>query len=251
MLLAKDKLEKEFNYIFGMAQMFFITGLDLEKCEPIILRAVKFFSVMKIIIFSLLINSMQTLPAGQITIILLIQIFYTGYIVWVSIFKKIFTNFFFVLVEILSEMSILVFVLIGAIIKYIGRDGMSEKISTLMQIIAIFLVLFATVLNLVYSIVVLIKAVLNIRDLIKFKKIKEDITKKYDEFAKKNESLQMNKIKVDSNIIKNAKANDGKKGKQKIQVQIKNKRVKDVINESSLKLNESLSIDNGSSITKS
>jgi hypothetical protein len=61
MLLARDKFQKEFNYVFGMSQMFFIAGLELQKCELFVLRAVKLFSVLKIVVFSLLINTLQTL----------------------------------------------------------------------------------------------------------------------------------------------------------------------------------------------
>jgi len=184
MLLARDKYQKEFNYVFGMSQMFFIVGLELQKCELFVLRSVKMLSVLKIILFCLLINCLQTLPLAQITIILLIQILFTIYIFWASIIRRIFSNFFFALVEILTELSIFSFLLIGAILKYIGRDGMSQRTSTMMQLIAIFLVLFATLLNLIYSIIVLIKGVINIRDLLKFRKKKDEINKKYDAHTK-------------------------------------------------------------------
>ena len=85
------------------------------------------------------------------------------YISWAVFKKKIFLNFFFGLVELMSEISIFVFLMIGTLITYLGREGMSVGFSTMIQIIAIFLVLFATVLNLVYSLVVLAKSVGNIR----------------------------------------------------------------------------------------
>ena len=53
------------------------------------------------------------------------------YIIWAVFIKKIFTNFFFGLVEILTEVSILAFLLIGSIITYMGRDAMSVKFSTM------------------------------------------------------------------------------------------------------------------------
>ena len=104
--------------------------------------------------------------------------------------RKIFSNIFFVLVEILTELSIFSFLLIGAILKYVGRDGMSQSTSTLMQLFAIFLVLFATLLNLIYSIIVLIKGVMNIRDLLKFRSAKNEIAKKYDAHVKEIEQLE-------------------------------------------------------------
>lgn len=114
----------------------------------------------------------------------MIQILFTIYIFWASIIRRIFSNFFFALVEILTEISIFTFLLIGAILKYVGRDGMSQSTSTMMQLIAIFLVLFATLLNLIYSMIVLIKGVINIRDLLKFRNKKDEINKKYDAHTK-------------------------------------------------------------------
>jgi hypothetical protein len=82
---------------------------------------------------------------------------------WAVFKKKIFSNFFFGLVEIMSEVSILAFLLFGTLITYKGREAMSVSFSTMIQIIAIFMVLFATVLNLVYSVVVIVKSLSNIR----------------------------------------------------------------------------------------
>ena len=244
MLMARDKFQKEFNYVFGMSQMFFIAGLELQKCELFVLRAIKLFSVLKIVLFSLLINTLQTLALAQITIILLIQILYVGYIVWASMFRKIFANIFFALVEILTELSIFSFLLIGAILKYVGRDGMSQSASTMMQLIAIFLVLFATLLNLVYSIIVLIKGALNIRDLLKFRQTKNEITKKYDAYAKSIEEVEQKKDKIVQKKQQNVESVKPKKSEPEKLKKVSKSRVPDTHNESSLKLNESLVLEN-------
>ena len=237
MLVARDKFQKEFNYVFGMSQMFFIAGLELQKCELFVLRAVKLFSVLKIVLFSLLINSLQTLALAQITIILLIQILYTGYIVWASFFRKIFSNIFFALVEILTELSIFSFLLIGAILKYVGRDGMSQSTSTLMQLIAIFLILFSTLLNLIYSMVVLVKGILNIRDLLRFRKVKNDVTIQYEAHTKSLEDLEKKNAKLE--LKKDEKL---RKSNPKTKA--------DPHNESNIKLNKSLVLNNKSQIKK-
>lgn len=70
MVKAGDKFQREFSYVFGMSQMFFLAGIDLSKTRTFKLRAVKLFSVLKSVLFSLLINSFQTLPRSQITLIL-------------------------------------------------------------------------------------------------------------------------------------------------------------------------------------
>lgn len=120
--------------------------------------------------------------------ILLIQIWYTIYIIWVAFFKKIYKNIFFSIVEILSELSILVFLVIGTMITFIGREGMSSSTSTNIQLVAIFLVLFSTILNLVYSSLIMAKSVINIKNLIKYNKLKKLITKQYMEKVKLDES---------------------------------------------------------------
>ena len=98
--------------------------------------------------------------------------------------KKIFINFFFGLVEIMSEVSIFTFLLIGTLINYVGRENMSVGFSTNIQIIAIFMVLFATILNLVYSLVVIVQSLGNIRKLLKYKNLREAITKNYNQMMK-------------------------------------------------------------------
>ena len=57
-MLQRDEFEKQFNYAFGMSLMFFIAGLETTRMKPFILRAVKYWSVMKIIVFFLIINTL-------------------------------------------------------------------------------------------------------------------------------------------------------------------------------------------------
>lgn len=126
-----DNFERNFGYIYGMNQMFFLTGLDVPKVPTMLLRGVKYFSMMKIVVFSILINCLQTTPRIQITIIVLIQLVYTVYVVWTCLVRRIYSSIFFALVEFMSEVSILFFLLIGAIIKYVGRDRMDVGYSTM------------------------------------------------------------------------------------------------------------------------
>ena len=190
MTKAKERYQKEYNYIFGTSKMFFLVGIDLKKTNNFILRAIKMFSVFKTIFFSLIINSVQMMPGAQITIIMSIQFVYLVYIFWAVFKKKIFSNFFFGLVEIMSEVSILAFLLIGTLITYMGREAMSVGFSSMIQIIAIFMVLFATVVNLFYSVVVMVKSLSNIRQLLKYKNLKEAITKNYNQMVKLQKSQQ-------------------------------------------------------------
>ena len=57
MIKAKERYNKEYNYIFVVSKMLFLVGIDLKKTDKFILRAIKMFSVLKTILFSLLINS--------------------------------------------------------------------------------------------------------------------------------------------------------------------------------------------------
>lgn len=71
-MLQRDEFEKQFNYVFGMSLMFFIAGLETTKMKPLALRTVKFWSIMKTVVFFILINCLQTAPVIQVTIIMLI-----------------------------------------------------------------------------------------------------------------------------------------------------------------------------------
>lgn len=70
----------------------------------------------------------------------------------------------------------------------------------MMQLIAIFLVLFATLLNLIYSMIVLIKGIINIRDLLKFRNKKDEINKKYDAHTKSIQELAKKNISSSEKI---------------------------------------------------
>ena len=112
---------------------------------------------------------------------------YTVYVVWTALIKKIYSSFFFALIEFTSEISILVFVIIGAVIKFVGRENMNQGFSTMIQLIAIFLVLFSTLLNLGYTLAVLIKAAVGLREILKFTAIRKKISAEYETIQKEKE----------------------------------------------------------------
>ena len=186
-MLQRDEFEKQYNYVFGMSLMFFIAGLETSRMKPFALRAVKFWSIMKIVVFFLLINCLQTMPILQVSIIFLIQLFYSCYIVWAGLIKRVFLNFIFALVEFVSELAILFFVGIGCLLTYFGRDNLNQNTSTLIQLIAIFMILFSTIVNLIYSLFVIIKGLLNVINILKARSLKNKITKKYEELKKAKE----------------------------------------------------------------
>ena len=55
---AKTLFTKEFTYCFGASRVFFLTGIKLENVDSFILKSVKLNSVVKVLIFTLLINSL-------------------------------------------------------------------------------------------------------------------------------------------------------------------------------------------------
>ena len=76
---------------------------------------------------------------------------------------------------------------------------MSQSTSTLMQLIAIFLVLFATLLNLVYSLIVLVKGIMNIANLLKFRRAKNEISKKYNSMCEREQKIQQRFLEGNNN----------------------------------------------------
>ena len=112
---------------------------------------------------------------------MLIQVAYSIYIVWAGLFKRIFLNCLFAIVEFISEIAILFFLSIGCLITYAGRENINQKTSTLIQLIAIFMILFSTLVNLVYSLFVILKGLLNVINLLKARSLKNKLTKQYEE----------------------------------------------------------------------
>ncbi len=72
MTIMITKFEKEFHYVFGSSQMFFMSNLNLNNASSFKVRAINYFSMLKSLVFSVLINSLQIMPKGQVTLILLI-----------------------------------------------------------------------------------------------------------------------------------------------------------------------------------
>jgi hypothetical protein len=58
MVKARDNYQKQYNYTYGMSKMFFLVGINPQKTDSFVLRAIKMFSVLKTILYSLLIISM-------------------------------------------------------------------------------------------------------------------------------------------------------------------------------------------------
>lgn len=62
MFMAKDIYAKEYSYCFGTSRIFFLTGLNFYRIDNYMLKTIKLNSVVKVIIFSILINCLQILP---------------------------------------------------------------------------------------------------------------------------------------------------------------------------------------------
>lgn len=100
--------------------------------------------------------------------------------------RRIFLNCIFAIVEFISELAILFFIGIGCLLTFTGRENLNQNTSTLIQLFAIFLILFSTLINLVYSMFVIIKGLLNVINLLKARSLKNKINKKYEEYKKVN-----------------------------------------------------------------
>jgi len=115
--------------------------------------------------------------------------------------RRIFLNCIFAIVEFVSELAILVFIGIGCLLTFTGRENLNQNTSTLIQLIAIFLILFSTLTNLVYSMFVIIKGILNVINLLKAKSLKNKINKKYEEYKKVNKEEDVN---ADAAVFQNS-----------------------------------------------
>ena len=69
---------------------------------------------------------------------------------------------------------------------YVGKENLNQNTSTLIQLIAIFFILFSTVVNLIYSLFVIVKGLLNVINLLKARSLKNKINKQYEEYKKLN-----------------------------------------------------------------
>lgn len=91
--------------------------------------------------------------------------------------KRVFSNFFFTLVEMASQLAIFSFLAIGTAITYIGRENLHASTSESMQIAAIIVIIVSTLLNIGYSLLVIFLSFKNIRYLCRMKQMKKRVDK--------------------------------------------------------------------------
>lgn len=156
----KQKMKKFKNFIsfcntkilykFGMTNLMMIEGLKLEhlgsKSGFIFLR---FYQIIRTIIFELAISSLQMLPKLQVSVILLVQTLFLVFTIYCVFYKKCFEGLLWPAVFIVDEFSIWLFLVVVALLEFFQRNSFSVDFWMRLQIICICLIVISTVANMV------------------------------------------------------------------------------------------------------
>ena len=143
---AKERLnyyKLRFEYRYGAMLRFFIEGIKPEKLNTFIGRYLKFFMMLKLVIFEVLIVSLQMLPKAQITLLLLCQLYTMGLVFWAVFINRVYSTWAYGFVDLLIEVTITLFLIIGAITSYSDNpaSAIEPKLFQRIQIWMIWLIM--------------------------------------------------------------------------------------------------------------
>lgn len=144
----KEFFEKNFLFRFGSISSTLVEGIKLEHLDPSSFSIYyRFLKIVKIAIFEILIVSLQSSPKFQISLITLTQLYFFINTVFQVIWKKIFENGLWSIVEIFDEFTISFFLVVSFLMEFYQRDEFSVETWTRMQFYCIYLIVLSSILN--------------------------------------------------------------------------------------------------------
>lgn len=117
---------KRFEYSMGSMMVFFIKDIKVEHLEKFSGRYFRFALIMKLVLFEIMIVSLQMLPRFQLGIMTMIQL-----VVIVIIFKalfidRIYNHKFFGFMDLLTEVTIFCYLIMGNLNTYMGEEKIGK-----------------------------------------------------------------------------------------------------------------------------
>ena len=229
----KEKLDKRKGYSYGLSIEFLTLEIEKKKVKgnSIFDKSPKLVSIFKVILFSILINSLQLFPNLQIMSIFLIQVTHIIYLIHLGFRKKIFKHRFSFIFELTTELSVLTFLLSGLLIKFKTRENFKVENYTKLQICCILLILIALLLYVINSIFLYYLALKKIQRELKLSKGRK-LNAKMSLLAQKRRFAENKRIEIFERNIGSEFSegeeekfeNEVLKKRAKKQVKIKNKK---------------------------
>jgi hypothetical protein len=185
----RDKIKENldlFEYKLGPSVTFFIKEIEEGKLNLVMAKYLKFILFSKMIVFEVLISSLQVLPGLQITSMYLIQTVVLISLVYAAVIKKVYSAWYLTIGDLFIEITLYLFLQLG-FINYI--TGVTEKTVELKYIgyqkLMIYMILITTAILVVQIVIKLVMVCIDVAKSIRLQsRIKNAI--------KKNETAKIN-----------------------------------------------------------
>lgn len=151
--IAKERkkyLVRNWIYRVGSISTTLTEGLKLKFLQGNSnARFYRFFKIVKVVIFEFCTASLQLLPKVQISIIFLTQLIFFFNTIYYIFMKNIFKNLAWSIVEIFTELTILIFLGMGFVMEFLQREKINYDVWVRLQFYCIFLVVVTSGMNII------------------------------------------------------------------------------------------------------
>lgn len=196
----------------GAMMIYFTKGIKVQHLEKWTGRYYRFALMMKLVMFEILIVSLQMLPKTQLMLMTIIQFVVIIIIVKGLVVDRIYNHKFFGFMDFITEMTIFCYLLVGNMSTWFGEENLDKTMWTKMQLYEIYLILFTAGMNILQ---VLYNGILSIYNLIKERK-----------YIVKKQKGVVNYNKLES---KSVALDDGEKSSKVRSVRKSKKRAKNLV----------------------
>lgn len=149
---AGNYLIKNWIYAIGTTPTTLLIGIKLEYLDiDTWARFYRYAKLIKSALFEIFISSLQMLPGTQISLIFVTQLLSFFHTIYYVFYKNVLRSFWLSLVEILSELSMLVFLTMGMIMHFNSREGINFDLWVRLQFACVFLVIFSSFANIIVA----------------------------------------------------------------------------------------------------
>lgn len=195
-LQAKARLnyyKRRYEYDMGSMMIYFTKGIKAQYLQKWTGRFYRFALLMKLIVFEIFIVSLQMLPKSQLMLMTTAQLVVIIIIGKALFFDRIYTHKFFGFMDLITELTIFFYLVIGNLSTYLGEDTIGRSNWTKIQLYEIYLILFTAGMNIIQ---VLYNACLSIYNILQERKYR---VKK----MKKVQPRKKQQVKISSLIFQN------------------------------------------------
>jgi hypothetical protein len=127
---AKARLnyyKRRYEYDMGAMMIYFTKGIKVKHLAKWTGRFYRFALMMKLVIFEILIVSLQMLPKTQLMLMSFVQLIVIVIIVKALFIDRIYNHKFFGFMDLVTELTIFCYLVIGNLSTWVGEENIQKE----------------------------------------------------------------------------------------------------------------------------